>query len=139
MAFTIVNLPGVPMITRGRSANLGTLALTNQAVAFSVSQLVANPNGTDALTITTGGNLTATAFVLEGTIDAGASWFLIVPSGSTAGTNNSTAIITPTGAADTNASSANTYNITGLSGLTLFRFGVTGTVTGSGAVWVATP
>src|SRR5271154_2810488 len=125
MAFTIVNLPGVPMITRGRPANLGALAATNQAVAFSVSQLVANPNGTDALTITTGGNLTATAFVLEGTIDAGASWFLIVPSGSTAGTNNSTAIITPTGAADTNASSANTYNITGLSGLTLFRFGVT--------------
>src|SRR5277367_4653425 len=128
MAFTVVNIPGVPMITRGRPANLGALAATNQAVAFSVSQLGGAPNGTDALTVTTGGNLTATAFVLEGSIDGGTTWFSVLASANTAGANNSTAIISATTPAppDTAATSANTYNITGLSGLTLFRFGVTG-------------
>jgi len=139
VAFTLVNpnLP-TPMLTRGRAANLGTISATNNAVQFSVSQLGVPPNGTDALTISVGGSLTATAFVLEGSIDTGTTWFLITPSAATAGQNNSTAII-GTGAADTNSAFAATYNITGLSGPTLFRFGVTGTVTGTGPIWAVTP
>lgn len=141
MAFTVQNLPApTPMLTRGKAANLGTLSATNQAVQFSVSNLRDAPNGTDALTIAVSatGSLTATAFVLEGSIDGGNSWFAVTVSAATAGANNSTAI-TGTGAADTAAAFAGTYNITGLSGPTLFRFGVTGTVTGSGAVWAVTP
>jgi hypothetical protein len=138
MALTLVNpnLPS-PMVTRGKPANLGTLAAANAAVQFGVSQVGTPPNGTDALAIFTTGNLTATAFLLEGSGDGGLTWFTITPSAATAGQNNSTAIISATGTSDTAVSFAACYNITGLSGWCLFRFGITGTVTGTGAAWVA--
>jgi len=147
MAFTLVNnapgtvLAGTPMLTRGKASNLGTLNAANTAVQFTVSNLRDAPNGTDALTIIVNptGALAGGTFVLEGSIDGGLSWFSILASANSAGANNSTAIISQTGAADTAAIFAATYNITGLSGPTLFRFGTTAFTSGSGAVWAVTP
>ena len=142
MAFTLVNVPAAgpyPMLTRGKPANLGTLTAANQAVQFAVSNLGAAPNGTDALSISVGGNLSGGTFILEGSIDGGSTWFLITASAASAGSNNSTAIISQTGGADTAPVFAATYNITGLSGPTAFRFGTTAFTSGSSPVWAVTP
>jgi len=143
MAFTVQNPspPNGQFVTRAKPTNLGTLSANNQAVQFLVSNLVAAPNGTDALTISVNptGTLAGGTFVLEGSIDGGLSWFVIAASANTASNNNSTANITQTGAPDTAAIFAATYNITGLSGATIFRFGLTAFTSGSGAVWVLVP
>lgn len=142
MAFTVVNTaPGVPMLTRGKPVNLGTLGAANNAVTFTISNLRDAPNGTDALSITVNptGSLVGGTFVLEGSIDGGLSWFVVTASAASAGANNSTAIISQTGTADTAAIFAATYNVTGLSGATLFRFGTTAFTSGSGAVWAYCP
>jgi len=143
MAFTVQNPnpPNSQLLTRGLPKNLGTLSANNQAVQFLVSNLRDAPNGTDALTISVNptGALVAATFALEGSIDGGLSWFNIIPSGATAGTNNSTAIVGTAAAPDTNVIFAATYNITGLSGATIFRFGNTAFTSGSGAVWAYTP
>jgi hypothetical protein len=145
MAFTVQNPnpPNSQLITRGKPTNLGTLGANNQAVQFFVSNLRDAPNGTDALTITVNptGALAGGTFQLEGSIDGGLSWFSIIPSAAAAGTNNSTAIIGITAPvpADTAAIAAFCYNITGLSGATIFRFGLTAFTSGSGAVWAYTP
>jgi hypothetical protein len=142
MAFTVVNPspPNGQFVTRAKPTNLGTLAANNQAVQFTVSNLVAAPNGTDALTIQVNptGTLAGGTFVLEGSADQGASWFVVTASAASAGANNSTAIITQTGAPDTAAIFAATYNITGITSC-LFRFGLTAFTSGSGAVWVLVP
>lgn len=139
MALTVIPPLFTQQVTRGKTLNAGTFSAANNAVQFTISNLRDAPNGTDALSITAGGNLTATAFVLEGSLDAGVTWFVVTASAASAGANNSTAIISVTGTADTAAAFAATYNVTGLSGPTLFRFGVTGTITGSGNVYIVCP
>jgi len=143
MAFTVQNPnpPNAQLLTRALPKNLGTLGANNQAVQFLVSNLRDAPNGTDALSIQVNptGTLAGGTFVLEGSFDGGLSWFSILASANSAGANNSTAIISQTGAADTAAIFAATYNITGISGATLFRFGLTAFTSGSGAVWAYCP
>jgi hypothetical protein len=97
------------------------------------------PNGTDALTITVDGTIAGGTFVLEGSIDSGATWFTVAVSAASAGSNNSTAIVATTSVPDTAATFAGSYNITGLSGPTLFRFGLTAFTSGSGTVWICVP
>jgi hypothetical protein len=137
------NPPNSQLLTRGLPKNLGTLSANNQAVQFLVSNLRDAPNGTDALTIQVNptGTLAGGTFILEGSIDGGLSWFTVVVSSATAGGNNSTAItgITAPAPVDTAAIFAGTWNITGLSGATLFRFGLSAFTSGSGAVWAYTP
>lgn len=144
MPSTVVNPnpPASQLLKRGTPSNLGTLSALNQAVQFFVSNLRDAPNGTDALTISVNptGTLAGATFVLEGSIDGGLSWFSVLASANSAGANNSTAITSQTGALDTATIFAATYNITGISGATIFRFGISaGTITGSGAVWAYTP
>jgi len=143
MPFTVQNPapPNSQLLTRGLPKNLGTLSANNQAVQFLVSNLRDAPNGTDALSIQVNptGTLAGGTFVLEGSFDGGLSWFSVLASANSAGANNSTAIISQTGPADTAAIFAATYNITGISGATLFRFGLTAFTSGSGAVWAYCP
>jgi hypothetical protein len=143
MALTVQNPnpPNSQLLTRGLPKNLGTLGANLQAMQFLVANLHASPNGTDALSIQVNptGTLAGGTFILEGSFDGGNSWFVVAASATGAGTNNSTAIITQTGANDTAAIFAATYNITGLSGATIFRFGLTAFTSGSGAVWAYIP
>lgn len=134
MAATVVNGPGTPMVTRGKPVLIGTLPVsTTDAVQFTVSQLVGNPNGFDTLVIFTVGG-TVTLPVLEVSIDGGATWASVVaPTNASSSTTFSNSALA-TG--DTVVSSANGYTIAGLQGLGLFRFNAS--VAGSSAaVWLA--
>lgn len=134
MASVIANGPGTPMVPRGRAVNLGTLPInaSTTAVQFTVSQLVGNPNGFDDLLIFTVGGTVGTP-VLEGSVDGGVTWFGITASGAS---SSATQVSTTVFGGDTAVTSANTYIIAGLQGLTLFRWGAAVTI-GSTAVWVA--
>lgn len=141
MAFTVLAPGFTQQVTRGKTANLGTLAAANQAVQFTIANLREPPNGTDALTIQVpaAGALVGGTFVLEVSLDNGLSWGTVLASANSAGANNSTAIVSTTGVADTAATFISTYNVTGLSGPGLFRFGTTALTSGTGAVLVCCP
>ena len=126
MAFTVVNGPGVPRVNRGQPLNAGTIAAANNAVAFTLPsprEFVLNK-----IVIATTGNLTGGTFVLEGSIDGGNTWFVVPAQASD---------VTQAGAADTAASFAARYDVSGLDANCLFRFGATALTSGSGAVWIA--
>ena len=135
MASSIANGPGVPMVTRGRGTNIGTLPVnaSTTVVQFTVSQLNACPNGLDGISIVTAGGTVGTP-VLEASIDGGVTWFSILVS--SGGSSSMPVESTTTFGGDTASSSANSYAITSLSGLTLFRFGAAVTVAPA-VVWVA--
>lgn len=127
MAFTVVNTaPGVPRINRGQPSNLGTLGAANNAVTFVLSsprEFVLNK-----IVVSVGGNLAGGTFVLEGSIDGGATWFVVPAQASD---------VTQTGAPDTAAVFAARYDVSGLGAGCLFRFGTTAFTSGSSPVWVA--
>jgi hypothetical protein len=135
MASTIINTNfGVPMVTRGKPSNLGTINATGQVVTFTVSARNEAPNGFDAVVITTTGNLVAATPILECSIDGGVTWFSVgLPSSSSSVPTLGTTVLN----SDTATTSANAYTIAGLQGLGLFRFGFTTFTSGSGACWVA--
>lgn len=135
MASIIANGPGTPMVPRGRGVPLGTLPVnaSTTAVQFTVSQLVGNPNGFDDLLIFTVGGTVGTP-ILEGSIDGGVSWFSIAVSGPNSSATQ--VAITGTFGGDPAVSSANSYIIAGLQGLTLFRWGAAVSVAPT-AVWAA--
>jgi hypothetical protein len=132
MASVIANGPGVPMVTRGKGTNLGTLPVnaSTTVVQFTVSSNASNPNGFDELVMFTVGG-TITTPVLEVSIDGGVTWATVVAptNASSATTFTATAF-----GGDTAVSSATGYTIAGLSGYALFRFGAAVTV-GSTVVW----
>lgn len=134
MPATVVNGPGTPLITRGKPVKVGTLPIsTTDAVQFTVSQLVGNPNGFDTLTIFTVGG-TVTAPILEVSIDGGNTWAgVVAPTNASSSTTFSTAALA-TG--DTVVSSANGYTIAGLQGLGLFRFNAA-VAAAPADVWIA--
>lgn len=125
MASTVVNGPSTPMIPRGKGVNLGTLPVgTTNAVQFTISQLHDTQNGFDNIIIITVGGTVGTP-ILEVSIDGGVTWAAVTAAGaSTSGTQ----LTTSTFASDTAASSANSYLVSGLQGLGLFRFGAAITV-----------
>lgn len=128
MASTVVNGPGVPVLTRNKPFNLGTLTAVTQVAAFTLATPCASPNGNDLLTLVSTGSITTGAVVLEASLDGGTTWFG-VPSGLQA-----VALTITTLNSDTAASAAGSFNISGLQGA-LFRGGVTGTITVNPSLW----
>src|SRR5579872_4932810 len=125
MAFTVVNgVAPFPRVNRGQPLNAGTIAAANNAVAFSLPSPREFSLNKIVIAMVGGSAITA---VLEGSIDGGATWFVIPAQ---------TSDITATGTADTAASFAARYDVSGLDAGCLFRFGATA-ITGSGAVWIA--
>ena len=135
MAAVIANGPGIPTVTRGRAQNIGTLPVsTNNAVEFTISQLMASPNGFDEVVIFTVGG-TVTTPVLEVSIDGGTTWAQVVaPTNASSASTFNAAANAATG--DAAVSSANGYSVAGLSGLGRFRFNAAVTVAPA-VVWVA--
>lgn len=128
MASTVVNTPApFPTLKRGVPFQLGTMAGTASVFAFTCPDPAPGSNGTDVLTIVAvGGTLT---LALEGSIDGGTTWFGVParPSGVT--------ITTTTLNADTAASGAATFEVSGLQAGTLFRAGSSAAVTGNPVLW----
>lgn len=113
-----------PLIPRGRPFNIGTLTAAASVVQFTLDQEESSPNGVDCLTlITVGGTITPG---LECSIDGGNTWFGLV-------VRTPTFTVTTLNS-DTAASSAGSYDVSGLQAGGLFRFGSTA-ITGSPVVW----
>lgn len=131
--------PAVPTLitklTRGKNANLGTIAVAGDVVAFTVPEPSRDHQG--ALLIQVGpGNIVigAGTFTLEVSIDDGASWFTF-PTVTTTGVEVVYAITGQPGA-DTAAVFAAQYNVSGFGSGARFRFGfVASPTSGSGPVW----
>jgi len=105
-------------LTRGRAANLGSLAANTDVVQFSLAQEMHTPNGLECLTIqTVGGTITAG---LEASIDGGTTWFGVLPRAAT-GTAPNFSLTTLN--SDTAATSANSYDVSSLQAGATFRFG----------------
>ncbi len=125
-AFVLQNVAPFPSVNRGQPLNIGTLSAVNQAFAFALK--APRELGLNKIVISTGGNLSGGTFVLEGSLDAGATWFVIpVVAADIVMTN-----VPP----DTPATFAARYEVSGLAGGCLFRFGATALTSGSGAVWI---
>jgi hypothetical protein len=132
MAFANVNSAfGVPVLTRGKAVNLGTIAATANYVTFVVTTPPGPVNGFDSINFVTTGNLVATVPILECSLDGGATFFGITlpTSGSTVPILGVTVL---TG--ETASSTANAYSIAGLQGLVM-RYGFNTVTSGSGACW----
>lgn len=127
MAFTVVNgVAPFPSVNRGQPLNAGALAAANNAVAFSVK--APRELGLNKIVITLDGNLAGGTFVLEASIDGGNTWF-VVPAISSD--------LSVSSVPDTAAVAANRYEVSGLAGGALFRFGTTARTSGSSNVWIA--
>jgi len=126
MPSTVINKFGQPTkVSRGVPVNLGTLIAANTAVAFVISTPTFEHQGVLILqTIGTAG----TTPILEGSIDGGATFFVIPILTTFAVTGQLTG--------DTAATSAFAYSVSGLGGGCLFKFGYTGAGVPAAAVWV---
>ncbi len=126
MAFTVVNSNmGMPRLQRGVDIPLGTLGAANQAIQFAIPMTL--EFSLKRLIIAVAGNLNASNYVLEASLDGGSTWF-VVPA--------ITSDLTVSGVADTGAAFVNRYDVSGLGG-NQFRFGATTYTSGTGAVWAA--
>jgi hypothetical protein len=119
MASTIKNtntsLP-TPSLTRGRHSVLGTIT-SGEVVQFTLPQEMHSPNGLECLTlVTVGGTIGSPG--LEASID-GVTWFGVLPRAAV-GTAPNFSLTTLN--SDTAATSANSYDVSGLQTAT-FRFG----------------
>lgn len=105
--------------------NLGTIAAINAPLQFGLPQTTQLYRG--MLTIVgSGGAVTGPTWVLQASLDQGATWFAI-PANTT-----QPIILTGLTSGDTAALVANQYNVSGLSG-GLFKFGAT-----AGTAWTVT-
>ena len=124
-----VNVPEptlVTKLTRGFPAKLGTLIAANTAVAFTVPEPTYYNQG--AVIIQTTGTIGTTA-TLEGSIDGGATWFILPPK------TSPTLAITGQLTGDTAATFAAVYDISGMGSGTLFKFGFAGAGVPTAVVW----
>lgn len=97
--------------------SLGTISATNAPLQFGLPQTTQLYRGWLTI-VAAGGAVTGPTWVLEASLDQGATWFAIPA--------NTTQPIVLTGltSGDTAALSATQYNVSGLSGA-LFKFGLT--------------
>lgn len=128
MPSAVVNKFGQPTkLSRGVAVNLGTLVAANTAVAFTISTPTFEHQG--VLILQTTGTVGTTA-VLEGSLDGGATFF-IIPAVAGASAFSVTGQLT----GDTAATSAFSYVVSGLGGGCLFKFGYTGVGVPAATVW----
>ena len=131
MASNIKNTGGkAQAIGRGVPANLGTIALVNDVVAFTVPMDTFYSQGGMIIAVDAG--IVGGTFALEASIDGGVNWFTV-----TMGTAITTAQF-----GDTAVSAAFVFgavlssSIAGFGSGAQFRFGLTAVTSGSAAVWV---
>jgi len=121
-----------PVIPRAKVIALGTLLANSDVLQFVLTPPGEGHNGLDALVIVTaGGTVTAG---LEASLDGGTTWFGVLPRAASGTAPNFSGT---TLNSDTAASSANVYDVSGLQGGALFRFG--GRSAGSPTVSVLFP
>jgi hypothetical protein len=118
--------PLVIKLTRGKPANLGTLIAANTAVAFTVPEPTRDNQGALLIQVTGTAGTTAT---LEGSIDGGATFF-VIPASTTP-----TLAVTGQLTGDTAATFAAIYTIAGMGAGTLFKFGYAGAGVPTAVVW----
>lgn len=116
----------VVKLTRGKPANLGTLVAANTAVAFTISTPTFEHQGVLIIQVTGTAGTTAT---LEGSIDGGATWF-VIPASTTP-----TLAITGQLTGDAAAIQAFAYQVSGMGGGVLFKFGYAGAGVPTAVVW----
>jgi hypothetical protein len=135
MASLIKNQGGKPQkLTRGFPANLGTIAVAGDVVAFTVPEPSRDHQGNLVIQVGAGVTLGAGTFALEVSLDAGASWFTF-PTTNTTGVAFLYALAGQPGS-DTAAIFAAQYNVSGFGAGAQFRFGfVTAPTSGSSPVW----
>ena len=113
------------IIKTRRPVNLGTIAAINTPVPFGLGDVSQTYRGLLTI-VASGGAVTSPTWVLEGSLDQGATWF-VIPS-------QTTLPIALTGqiSGDTAPLAAYQYNVSGLSGAFL-KFGAT-----AGTAWTST-
>lgn len=114
----------VVKLTRGLSQKLGTLVAANTAVAFTISEPTYYNQGTLIVQVTGAAGTTAT---MEGSIDGGATWFIIPAQTTFAVTGQLTG--------DTAATLGFSYNVSGMGSGLLFKFGFAGAGVPTAVVW----
>lgn len=120
MASADVNGPApFPLLKRGTAIKLGTLTAATSTVRFALPSVSNGTDGAEELTIMTiGGTIAAPG--IEASLDGGTTWFGIpvLAGAGLFGTLNLTTLN-----ADTAASSASRFDVAGLQGGAVFRFG----------------
>jgi hypothetical protein len=114
----------VTKLTRGKPVQLGTLVAANTAVAFTVPEPTRDNQGVLIVQVTGTAGTTAT---LEGSIDGGATWFIIPPLQTFAVTGQLTG--------DTAATLAFSYTVSGMGSGLQFKFGFAGAGVPTAVVW----
>jgi hypothetical protein len=111
-------------LTRGFPAKLGTLVAANTAVQFSIPEPTRDNQGVLIIQVTGTAGTTAT---LEGSIDGGATWFIVPAAQTFAVTGQLTG--------DTAATAAFSYTVSGMGAGTSFKFGYAGAGVPTAVVW----
>lgn len=116
----------VTKLTRGKPVNLGTLIAANTAVAFTIPEPTRDNQGFLIIQVTGTAGTTAT---LEGSIDGGATWWVISPL--------ATPLLAVTGqlTGDTAAAFAAQFQVSGMGAGVLFKFGYAGAGVPTAVVW----
>ncbi len=125
----------VTKLPKGKNTNLGTIAVSGDVVSFTISEPTRDSNGWMVIQVGVGTvSLGAGAFVLEASIDQGASWFTYP----TTSTSELVQVFTLTGQPGSDAAAifAAKYAIAGFGSGALFKFGFSASPTsGSCPVW----
>lgn len=111
----LANLTYQPLLTRGHPTPLGSISALNTPLQFAAPIDSATYRGQLTIHVPTGAVTTPT-WLLEGSIDGGATWFVI-----TAATYTLTGLFT----GDTAPIFAARYDISGLGAGAIFKFGLT--------------
>jgi hypothetical protein len=114
----------ITKLTRGKNANLGALIAANIAVEFTIPEPTRDNQGVLILQVTGTAGTTAT---LEGSIDDGATWFIIPALQTFAVTGQLTG--------DTAATLAFSYTVSGMGSGLRFKFGFAGAGVPTAVVW----
>ena len=121
-----------PVIPRAKVVQLGTLLANSDVLQFVLTPPGEGHNGTDVLLISTSGGTVTPG--LEGSVDGGTSWFGVLPRAALGTAPN---LSNATLNSDTAVTAANLYDVSGLQGGVIFRFG--GRTAGSPVVYVLFP
>lgn len=120
---------GTIKLTRGVATKLGAISATlTQNVQFVIPEPTRDNQG--FLIVQGSGNITTPTAILEGSLDGGNTWFSLTTS------TNIVLGLSPLLTGDPAAGSADAFQVSGMGGGVLFRFGYTaGTITGSITIW----